>query len=189
MKTAQHSTLDTLDNTVHHRTTRAKIARIITLPRLIMAIAVVCLLLQLQRGKSNELPKYSAPAFVKSSLIERVNEHRASLNVTPLADNGELNREAERYCEMIAKGNLQASLVRSDVNLSEVSDWDATKGVRRNVAVIESNSNSPALDVIRTWIANDNQANNIEDGKFNATGIGVVRRGNIYYVCEIFATK
>lgn len=181
MKTAQQSIAGNRINN--------KFAHIITLPRVVLAIALVCLLLQLQRGKSSELPKYSAPAFVKSSLIERVNEHRASLNVSPLSESTELNREAERYCDMIAKGNLQASLVRGNVNLSEVADWDASKGVRRNVAIIETNSNSPALDVIRMWVANDHQANNIEDATFRATGIGVVRRGTTYYVCEIFSAQ
>jgi uncharacterized protein YkwD len=164
-------------------------ARLITVPRLVIIAVIVCLLFQIQRSKSNELPKYSAPEFVGKSLLERVNAHRESIRVRGLSLDNELDSNAQRYCEMVAKGNLQASLSSNGAGLSGVAAWDDVRGVRRNVAVFECNSNSPALDVIRQWIANNNDVNNLENAAFTATGIGVVRRGNTYYVCQIFATK
>jgi uncharacterized protein YkwD len=173
------------------KTTRtiAKATSVLTLPRIVVLIAIVCLLFQIQRGKSNEAPKYTAPKFMKTSLLERINEHRVSLKLKPLALDSSLNKEAQRYCEMAAKGNLQASLessLASGVHLANVADWDNARGLHRSMATFESNSASPALDVVRTWIGNANDVSNLEDAGAATTGIGIVRKGDTYYVCQMF---
>lgn len=167
------------------------IRAVITLPRIIVALVIMCLLLQIQKGKSGELPKYASPDFVATSIIERVNEHRVSIKVKTLRLDETLNAEAQRYCEMVAKGNLQASLDGSEVLTSgivsqDVAAWDKTKGVSRNVAAFACEDGSPALSAVRSWIGNAEQVNTIENDNFGSTGIGVVRRGNTYYVCQLF---
>lgn len=168
------------------------ISKFITLPRVIIALVIVSLLLQIQKGKSGELPKYASPDFVATSIVERVNEHRLSIKAKALAINETLNAEAERYCQMVAKGNLQASVtgttvVTDGIVSEDVAAWDKTKGVSRNVAAFTCEEGSPALNAVRSWIANQEQVGNIENDGFASTGIGVVRRGNTYYVCQIFA--
>ena len=171
----------------------AKIRRIITLPRLLVCLVILCLVLQIQKSKSVELPKYSLPEYVKQSVLERVNHHRSSLHVEELALNDSLSTEAHKYCEMIAKGNLQANLasanLSADLNARDVEAWDNKKGVVRNVAIFESKSGSPALDAVRRWLANNEEANNLERADIAATGIGVVKQGETYYICQIFAPQ
>lgn len=188
MKTAR--TTSTTQSAITKKRTSAlhSVRRIITLPRLAVVFVLLCLLFQLQRGKSHEVPKYTAPAFMERSLLERINEHRASIKAKPLVVNHDLHNEAQRYCEMIAKGNLQASLNYSgSEGLSEVAHWDAANGVQRNVAVLQCESTSPALDVLRSWINNPRDVSNIENEHFTTTGIGIARQGNTYVVCQIFA--
>jgi uncharacterized protein YkwD len=167
----------------------SRLRAIFTLPRLAIVAIIICLLFQLQRGKATEAPKYAAPKFMKTSLIERINQHRTSLKLAALTLDSNLDREAQRYCEMVAKGNLQASLnLSSGAALSEVAHWDAARGVRRSIAVFDCNSATPALEVVRAWIANANDVANLESNEATLTGIGIVRRGNTYVVCEIFGS-
>jgi hypothetical protein len=161
---------------------------IVTLPRLAVLAVILCLLFQLYRGKSTELPKYTAPEYVETSLLERVNNHRVSIRLQPLQIDTQLDREAQRYCEMAAKGNLQASAGAFTVSNNDIAAWDNVKGIRRNVAVIEGDGKSPALSTIRKWIANESDVANLEHADLTTTGIGIVRRGNTYYICQIFAS-
>lgn len=167
------------------------VGKIITIPRIIVALVILSLLLQIQKGKSHELPKYASPEFIAASILERVNEHRVSIKETPLSTEETLNTEAQQYCEMIAKGNLQAGLY-SDSKFTlpiadEVVGWDTSRGMARNVMILTADKNSPALSVIRHWINQQSDIQNIENEKFIKTGVGVVRRGNTYYVCQIFS--
>ena len=165
--------------------------KIVTLPRIIIAVVIVCLLLQIQKSKSVELPKYTTPKYVGESIVERVNNHRASLHLKELSNNDSLSLTARRYAEMMAKGHLQANL--ANVNLAgftsknDVDAYDNTQGMQRNVAAFTSESASPALDAVRSWLEQNNDVANIENPDFAATGIGVVKEGNTYYVCQIFA--
>jgi uncharacterized protein YkwD len=59
--------------------------------------------------------------------------------------------------------------------------------MQRNVAIFTSASGSPALDAVRAWLGQNNEVANIENPDFAATGIGVVKQGDTYYVCQIFA--
>jgi hypothetical protein len=166
---------------------------IITLPRIIIGIVIICLALQIQKSKSVELPKYTLPEYVKQSVLERVNSHRSSIHAQELALNDSLSTEARRYCEMIAKGNLQANLASVNLTLTsnnrDIEARDSQKGLLRNVAIFESTSGSPALDAMRTWLDKNDEANNLENGEVAVTGIGVVKKGNIYYICQIFAPR
>jgi uncharacterized protein YkwD len=171
--------------------------KIITLPRIIIGLVIVCLLFQIQKSKSIELPKYSTPKYVGESIIERVNNHRASLHLAELSNNDSLSTAARRYTEMMAKGHLQANL--ASVNLAgfvnkndvknEVDAYDNAQGMQRNTAVFESTSVSPSLDAVRTWLEQNNEVANIENPAFASTGISVVKKGDTYYVCQIFASK
>jgi uncharacterized protein YkwD len=175
--------------------------KIITLPRIIIGLVIVCLLFQIQKSKSIELPKYSTPKYVGESIIERVNNHRASLHLAELSNNDSLSTAARRYTEMMAKGHLQANL--ASVNLAgfvnnndvknevknEVDAYDNAQGMQRNTAVFESTSGSPSLDAVRTWLEQNNEVANIENPAFASTGISVVKKGDTYYVCQIFASK
>jgi uncharacterized protein YkwD len=167
--------------------------RVVTLPRLLVFLVVLCLVLQIQKSKSVELPKYSLPEYVKQSVVERVNHHRSSLQVEELTLDDSLSTEAGKYCEMIAKGNLQANLaavnLSSALNARDVEAWDGAKGVVRNIAVFESKSGSPALDAVRRWLANNEEANNLERADLAKTGVGVVKQGDTYYICQIFAPQ
>lgn len=166
---------------------------IITLPRVIIGIVILCLVFQIQKSKSVELPKYTMPEYVKQSVLERVNSHRASLHAQELTLNDSLSTEARRYCEMIAKGNLQANIASVNLNMAansnDVEAWDNKKGIVRNVAIFESTSGSPALDAMRTWLDKNDAANNLENANAALTGIGVVKRGNTYVICQIFALR
>lgn len=179
--------MKTISTTTSHKTTSS----IITLPRIIIGIVIICLVLQIQKSKSVELPKYTLPEHVKESVLERVNNHRSSVRAQELTLNDSLSAEARRYCEMIAKGNLQANLASVNLNMAlnkrDVEAWDNQKGVLRNVAVFESTSGSPALDAMRTWLEHNDEANNLENGEVTTTGIGVVKKGNTYYICQLFA--
>jgi uncharacterized protein YkwD len=167
--------------------------KIITLPRIIIGLVIVCLLFQIQKSKSIELPKYSTPKYVGESIIERVNNHRASLHLAELSSNDSLSTAARRYTEMMAKGHLQANLasvtLAGFVNKNDVDAYDNAQGMQRNIAVFESTSGSPSLDAVRTWLEQNNEVANIENPEFAATGISVVKKGDTYYVCQIFATK
>mgnify|MGYP002783577398 CR=1 FL=1 len=166
---------------------------IITLPRVIIGIVILCLVFQIQKSKSVELPKYTMPEYVKQSVLERVNSHRASIHAQELILNDSLSTEARRYCEMIAKGNLQANVasvnLNTTVNSNDVEAWDNKKGIVRNVAIFESTSGSPALDAMRTWLDKNDAANNLENANASVTGIGVVKHGNTYVICQIFALR
>jgi uncharacterized protein YkwD len=61
--------------------------------------------------------------------------------------------------------------------------------MQRNTAVFESTSGSPSLDAVRTWLEQNNEVANIENPAFASTGISVVKKGDTYYVCQIFASK
>jgi hypothetical protein len=173
--------------TTTYTTKTSRLRAIFTLPRIAVLAVIICLLLQLQHGKSTELPKYAAPKFMKTSLIERINEHRVSLKLKALVTDSSLDREAQRYCEMVSKGSLQASLsLSSGGALNELTAWDSQRGVRRSVAVFDCDSNTPALEVVRTWIASATDVRNIESEQSTTTGIGIVRRGNTYVVCQMF---
>lgn len=167
--------------------------RIVTLPRVVIAVVIVCLLLQIQKSKSVELPKYTTPKYVGESIVERVNNHRASLHLKELSGNDSLSNTARRYAEMMAKGHLQANL--ASVNLAgfasknDVDAYDNVQGMQRNIAKFESTSGSPALDAVRAWLQQNGDVTNIENPEFTATGIGVVKQGGTYYVCQIFARK
>ncbi|MCS6807286.1 MAG: hypothetical protein RML40_00485 [Bacteroidota bacterium] len=161
--------------------------QIITLPRVIVGIVILCLVFQIQRSKSVELPKYTLPEYVKQSILERVNNHRASVRVRELILNDSLSAEAYRYCEMIAKGNLQANL-SATLSTEDVDAWDKKRGITRNVVVFEPASTSPAFDAMRMWLKHNDAANNLESASASLTGIGVVKRGNVYVICQIFAS-
>ncbi len=167
------------------------IRSIVTLPRIAVLVVILCLLFQIQKGKSVEMPKYATPDFVASSIFERVNEHRMSIKVQPLSLDESLNAEAQRYCETVAKGNLQASLasataINCGFTQDDVTAYDRVKGVRRNVAMFTCEKGSPALNAVRQWIEHQEEVTNLENDGFVSTGVGVVRRGNTYYVCQIF---
>ena len=87
---------------------------------------------------------------MKRKCVERVNNHRSSLHAQELTLNDSLSTEARRYCEMIAKA-ISKRIWR--VNLSiclnkrDEAGMDNQK-VLHNVAVFESTSGSPALDVM-----------------------------------------
>lgn len=172
-------------------TTSHRSKSVITLPRIIIGIVIICLAFQIQKSKSVELPKYTLPEYVKQSVLERVNNHRLSLHAQELTLNDSLSTEARRYCEMIAKGNLQANLASVNLTMTlnkrDVEAWDGKKGMLRNIAIFESTSGSPALDAMRTWLDKNEEANNLENGAVAITGIGVVKKGNTYYICQIFA--
>lgn len=167
--------------------------KIVTLPRIIIAVVIVCLLLQIQKSKSVELPKYTTPKYVGESIVERVNNHRASLHLKELSSNDSLSSTARRYAEMMAKGHLQANL--ASVNLAgftsknDVDAYDNIQGMQRNIAVFQSASGSPSLDALRMWLEQNNDVTNIENTEFTTTGIGVVKQGDTYYVCQMFARK
>lgn len=169
-----------------------KISTLITIPRIIVVLIILSLLLQIQKGKSHELPKYASAEFVAESILERVNEHRVSIKETPLTTEEALNTEAQRYCEMIAKGNLQAGLCSDATSplpiAEEVVGWDTSRGMARNIMILSADKNSPALSVIRHWINQQSDIQNIENENFIKTGIGVVRRGNTYFVCQLFSS-
>jgi uncharacterized protein YkwD len=167
--------------------------KIITLPRIIIGLVIICLLFQIQKSKSVESPKYSTPKYVGESILERVNNHRASLHLAELSTNDSLSNAARRYTEMMAKGHLQANLVSVNlagfVNKNDVDAYDNAQGMQRNIAVFESTSGSPALDAVRTWLEQNNEVTNIENPEFARTGISVMKNGDTYYVCQIFASK
>jgi uncharacterized protein YkwD len=171
--------------------------KLITLPRILIVVVIVCLVFQIQKSKSVELPKYTLPAYVGQSIFERVNNHRASIHVPELTLNDSLSAEAERTCERIAKGNLQANLASVSIgvgfnardNARDVDAWDSQHGMQRSVAVFESGSGSPSLDAVRTWLEDSSDVNTLENMAFRSTGVGVVKHGHTYYVCQIFATK
>ena len=84
--------MKTISTTTSHKTTSS----IITLPRIIIGIVIICLALQIQKSKSVELPKYSLPEYVKESVLERVNNHRSSVHAQELTLNDSLSAEARR---------------------------------------------------------------------------------------------
>ncbi len=165
--------------------------KLVTLPRIIIAVVIVCLIFQIQKSKSIELPKYTMPKYVGESILERVNNHRASLHLGELQTTDSLSNAARRYAEMMAKGHLQANL--ASVNLAgftsknDVDAYDNTQGMQRNIAVVTSTSGSPSLDAVRVWLETNNDVANLENPQYAATGIGVVKSGDTYYVCQIFA--
>jgi uncharacterized protein YkwD len=195
MKTAMTPLTATRTKVDTKVTTRVR--KIITLPRIVIGLVIVCLLFQIQKSKSIELPKYSTPKYVGESIIERVNNHRTSLHLAELSNNDSLSSTARRYSEMMAKGHLQANLAIPDFTRlatkhdvkNDVDAYDNVHGMQRNIAVFESTSSSPALDAVRAWLEKNNEVANIENPAFAATGIGVVKKGDTYYVCQIFANK
>jgi uncharacterized protein YkwD len=174
-------------------TSAVRTHKFITLPRIVIAVVIICLVFQIQKSKSVELPKYTLPAYVGQSVVERVNNHRMSIHAPELTLNDSLSAEARRTCERMAKGNLQATLANVSLNTvsnkQDVDAWDNQHGMQRSVAVFECGSSSPSLDAIRTWLENTTDVSNIENTAFHSTGIGVVRQGNMYYVCQIFAAR
>lgn len=111
----------------------------------------------------------------ESGMIDRINRHRASVGARALEPNLALWLKAGGWAiHMADAGRMSHS------NIVEGNPY-AWRALAENVAVGSS------LDLVYNgWLGSGTHRNNIENRNFNFTAVGIVHRGDKYYVVQEF---
>jgi uncharacterized protein YkwD len=118
----------------------------------------------------------------------RVNKHRQTMCLRPLAYNDEIARQARRHSQAMASG-------RGDVDHHGVEERRATllrsigfSAFAENVAVNNSEEFRTAEAAVQGWLKSPGHRRNLE-GTFTLTGVGVTRSATgFYFFTQIFLT-
>jgi uncharacterized protein YkwD len=121
----------------------------------------------------------------EQQLVELVNQERKKLKLPPLKVNPVLCQVARAHAANMARQG------KMEHNLDGKTPYDRIKAAGYKYAVAGENlarGNLPLPDVVKAWIESRVHRENIEDGDFSETGIGLAKgdTDKVYYA-QVFA--
>lgn len=134
------------------------------------------------------LPGASAsPAAVEAEVHERINRHRTSRGLAPLALDERVAEIARRHSRAMAEGRTSFGHDGFGARAAEVGRLFPLGKMAENVAY--DSRPEVAERVVEGWIRSSGHRANLE-GAFDATGIGAARaRDGTWFFTQIFAAR
>ncbi|HEX6200924.1 MAG TPA: CAP domain-containing protein [Thermoanaerobaculia bacterium] len=131
-----------------------------------------------------------AEAEVEYFSFELVNRARGQEGSGELSYDDTLSAVAREYSRRMRDGGFFSHV---DPQGQSFSDRLRQAGVHvtvagENLAIVEG-SGSPASNAHRAFLDNPGHRANILDGRFTHGGVGVARRGDSYWITQLFARR
>lgn len=151
----------------------------------------VGLALPVSSPPDSTLPTASAPsapvAVVEAEVHERINRHRASRGLSPLAHDERVAEIARRHSRAMAEGRTPFGHDGFDSRAAELGRLFPVRRMAENVAY--DSRPEVAERVVQGWIRSSGHRVNLE-GPFDATGVGAARAPDgTWFFTQIFAAR
>ncbi|AFK02424.1 SCP-like extracellular [Emticicia oligotrophica DSM 17448] len=146
-----------------------------------------CVFILLSHQACSQSPEQiNGETQLEQSVLDYVNQHRRGKGLAPLKMMPIITAEALKHSKNMADGRVDFGHDgfegRADRLMSQIEQSNA---ISENVAY----GKFTAQEVVNRWLQSAGHRKNIE-GKFNLTGIGIVRRNDGYiYFTQIFLNK
>jgi uncharacterized protein YkwD len=125
---------------------------------------------------------------LEREIYQQVNQYRQSRNLPPLKWDDRITQQARMHSEKMSKKR---------VSFGHDGFEERAKAIRRDILYVSAAENvalnqgytDPATQAVRGWIKSNGHRQNME-GKFDLTGVGVVRNAaGEYYFTQIFILR
>lgn len=146
-----------------------------------------CVFILLSHQACSQSPEQiNGETQLEQSVLDYVNQHRRGKGLAPLKMMPIITAEALKHSKTMADGRVDFGHDgfegRADRLMSQIEQSNA---ISENVAY----GKFTAQEVVNRWLQSAGHRKNIE-GKFNLTGIGIVKRNDGYiYFTQIFLNK
>jgi uncharacterized protein YkwD len=128
-----------------------------------------------------------AIAEMEATVEQRINEIRQQQGLKPLKNNARLAQVARNYSRLMAEKNFfshtgpDGRRVGQRVQAAGIVYWIVGENLFKSV-----NIPNPAPVAVRGWMESPGHRENILNGKYSETGVGVWQQGNSYYFTQLF---
>jgi hypothetical protein len=152
------------------------------------AIVLACLLLVVAPLFAASSAPTDEEFRVASDLLRMVNAERIKRGLPAVRSNDNLAQAARDHCTAMADAKKLAHTVSGELELGPRVTQTGLRfdSLGENVSR-SSEGGDPADNAHQTLMASPRHRDNILDTRYNAVGIGVVRRGSYVYVTQDFA--
>ncbi len=137
--------------------------------------------------KDGPTPQSDALQQMETHIISEVNAVRKKHDRQKLTENGTLNAIAREYSRQMLRKEFfshtgpSGSTVADRIQAAGI----AFRRVGENLAMTE-NIDRPAKDLVADWMESPPHRENILEGKYTQTGVGVWKEKDLYYFTQIF---
>jgi len=128
-------------------------------------------------------------AGLEHEVFDLVNRHRTARGLPALVLDPRIGREARRHSAAMATGSTPFGHAGFPDRVAALRRVMSCRLSAENISSSQGYRN-PAPEVVRGWLASSGHRSNIEDGRYDATGIGVARSatGKAYFT-QIFVGR
>jgi hypothetical protein len=126
-------------------------------------------------------------AALERQVHELVNNHRAQMGLEPLSYSEDIAAVARRHSRDMARGYVGMGHEGAESRGSALARVITFTQFAENIGANNHSASSTARTAVAGWLNSPGHRANLE-GKFDLTGIGIVRSGETFFFTQIFLT-